>query len=606
MIEEKTINEEAGLPENWQPVDTEPINPGRPAGAPPPPNGMPSYYQGSLAPSIQHDATFVGTEYGTPGIAKVPLMPLGVQASPMSNAAIQSTAKLIAQQVVAATPATPSTGGLTSVGLAMPNIFVNPVTNSPLTSNGSLSVFLAPEFQNTVFAGPTGTQGTLALDGAGSATGLAPLTAGLVLNTVTSQANDFALMTVAVITGSSTSSSGPDASWTQIIGMPTLTGFAGLWWKNVPVAGPISGSASITVGAGSPAILGAIVTVKSAGGTPAVRQTNNSANVGVGNGGSTTVAFTSNTLANSTIFLVALMSPTGAPIPYAVSDSQGNQFIQLATVQNGIASGVKEQLVIYASATSTAAADTLTITNISGLSQTGSFYILEVTALAPPVFVPIFRTLVPQDIPGMQQGFLDLLHGGTGANLSLTGGAHQVLFQTAVGGAVTVAQPDYADLAGATQATKYRNIATVSRGLVAEYAAINLTAQQAAIGSTLLFNAPAFFSGGGGTYRISWVAKVTQAAVGAATSTLGGANGFQVIYTDQDDSVSVTTPAWWDGDNNGAAPTSASLNTTQTYVGGTLIINAIANQAVNYTFGYTNGGVTTPMQYNLHIRVEAL
>jgi hypothetical protein len=41
-------------------------------------------------------------------------------------------------------------------------------------------------------------------------------------------------------------------------------------------------------------------------------------------------------------------------------------------------------------------------------------------------------------------------------------------------------------------------------------------------------------------YRISWSAKVTRAS--STGSALGGGNGFQIIYTDADDSVVVTTP----------------------------------------------------------------
>lgn len=44
-------------------------------------------------------------------------------------------------------------GGVTSVGLALPNIFT--VTNSPVTSSGTLTGTLATQTANTIFAGPT-------------------------------------------------------------------------------------------------------------------------------------------------------------------------------------------------------------------------------------------------------------------------------------------------------------------------------------------------------------------------------------------------------------------------------------------------------------------
>jgi len=108
-------------------------------------------------------------------------------------------------------------------------------------------------------------------------------------------------------------------------------------------------------------------------------------------------------------------------------------------------------------------------------------------------------------------------------------------------------------IASSGKVSNYNGIATVSDGVPAEYATVDLTAQAAAITATTLYAVPA---AGAGMYRVSWVAKVTTPAT--ASSTLGGTNGFQLLYTDQNDSVVVTTPAWWGGGNNGAAPTSAS------------------------------------------------
>jgi hypothetical protein len=126
----------------------------------------------------------------------------------------------------------------------------------------------------------------------------------------------------------------------------------------------------------------------------------------------------------------------------------------------------------------------------------------------------------------------------------------------------------------------------------------DLTAQTAAVAATTIYAVPA---SAGGFYRISYNAKVTTAGT---TSTLGGTNGFQVVYTDNDDSVVVTTPVWWGGGNNGAAPTSASLNTTQTQVSGVIIVNAKAGTNIQFSFDYTSSG--TAMQYSLHTRVIAV
>lgn len=48
-------------------------------------------------------------------------------------------------------------GSVTSVGLSLPNIFT--VTNSPVTSSGTLTATLASQTQNTVFAAPDGVNG---------------------------------------------------------------------------------------------------------------------------------------------------------------------------------------------------------------------------------------------------------------------------------------------------------------------------------------------------------------------------------------------------------------------------------------------------------------
>ena len=113
---------------------------------------------------------------------------------------------------------------------------------------------------------------------------------------------------------------------------------------------------------------------------------------------------------------------------------------------------------------------------------------------------------------------------------------------------------------------QYNNIATVSGGVPAEYATVDLTAQGAAIAATTTYAVPAT---GAGMYRISFVAKVTQVAT--TSSTLGGANGFQVLYTDKDDAVVVTTPATHPYNST---TTNLALNTTQAVYSGEIIVNA--------------------------------
>lgn len=123
-------------------------------------------------------------------------------------------------------------------------------------------------------------------------------------------------------------------------------------------------------------------------------------------------------------------------------------------------------------------------------------------------------------------------------------------------------------------------------------AASNLTTQGAAITPTTIYAVPA---AGAAVYRVSWVATVTRAATNS--SILGGAAGFQLVYTDADDSVVKTS--------NPTTVTVSAGNTTATSISGSFIANCKASTNLQYSFGYTSVGVTT-MQYNLHIRVEAL
>ena len=141
----------------------------------------------------------------------------------------------------------------------------------------------------------------------------------------------------------------------------------------------------------------------------------------------------------------------------------------------------------------------------------------------------------------------------------------------------------------------YNNIVTVSNGVPSEHATVDLTAQVAAIGATTLYAVPA---AGVGMYRISFVAKVTTAAT--TSSVLGGAGGFQLLYTDPD-TVVVTTPVH----SYNSTTATLALNTTQAVYSGEIIVYAKASTNIQYKMGYTSAGATA-MQFNLDIKLEAL
>lgn len=141
--------------------------------------------------------------------------------------------------------------------------------------------------------------------------------------------------------------------------------------------------------------------------------------------------------------------------------------------------------------------------------------------------------------------------------------------------------------------THYGPTATTGNGVPAEYGtAANLTAQSAAITATTIYATTAT-----GFYRVCFSADITTASDGS--STLGGANGFQIVYTSPTDSVAKTTVphSGW----------SSAANTTATAVGGCDSVYAKTGTNIQYSFGYTDSHTTTGMAFEIHVSaVEAL
>lgn len=137
---------------------------------------------------------------------------------------------------------------------------------------------------------------------------------------------------------------------------------------------------------------------------------------------------------------------------------------------------------------------------------------------------------------------------------------------------------------------KYNNISTVGRGIASEVAAVDLLLQSDTINETILYAVP---SSGAGLYRISWVATCATAA--SVSSVLGGDTGFQIRYTDADDSLVKTS----------SMVVNSAANTTSTSMSGTLMAYCKASSNLSFMMGYTSVGDPV-MQYNLHIRLESL
>ena len=94
-----TIQELAGVGDNWVPVEGKPIVPGRNNSYAAPPgfasvvNSVPKYNVGSIAPNFQHDVSFVDTQQPTPATPQLHLMPLGLAANSVSSTQITSVVK---------------------------------------------------------------------------------------------------------------------------------------------------------------------------------------------------------------------------------------------------------------------------------------------------------------------------------------------------------------------------------------------------------------------------------------------------------------------------------------------------------------------------------
>jgi hypothetical protein len=108
-----SIAQEAGLPDNWHPIDVPPINPGVPPSAP---GGPPQYTQGSLPPQLGLQPDLVETMYG----GSVPthrLMPIANTAH--ANAATISVVQTVVQPIAAQTTA--NTAAILSLTLQQTN-----------------------------------------------------------------------------------------------------------------------------------------------------------------------------------------------------------------------------------------------------------------------------------------------------------------------------------------------------------------------------------------------------------------------------------------------------------------------------------------------------
>src|ERR1043165_596427 len=158
--------------------------------------------------------------------------------------------------------------------------------------------------------------------------------------------------------------------------------------------------------------------------------------------------------------LTSIPAPVGTNIisPWALSATNspaaGKAYIyesgvtgRWGDVSAGGVTSVNVAVPHYSSSGAVTSSGTVTMTATNQAPNTGWY-----GPASGPAAPPTWRALTSDDIPSLNAskitaGTVTLARGGTGADLSATGGAGQVLKQSTSGGAITVATLTYADIA---------------------------------------------------------------------------------------------------------------------------------------------------------------
>jgi hypothetical protein len=573
----QTINEEAGLGPNWKPIDAPPIT-GRPS---PPSVGditpvIPQYFQGSLDPSVQHDADFVNTALRSSSAPRFALMPPGLQSVALTSSQIVSVAKTAASAGTG--PGQGGTGGSGGGGggsdsdqitLDAPIEFT--LTTQTVTLPGPFVLAWATEPAGFEFAVPNGSVG---FDGANavSTNGASSVS---VTSPVPSTSPEWALYLGGVITGNFASA--PASGWTALP-LNNIPNFP-IYTKAVPSGGTVTATTSVTAPTDSPEVAAILLF---SGTAINVIQSGEAFDVGTG---TMTVTLTNPTTAGSFILAIYQLSSAtaGSLSPGTITDTQHLTQSQLLYVVNQGVPGhetVGLQVVLLSTCTNTSESVTLSYSRING----GNFVVYEISGLNSIASVPRFMPEAPVDL-STAVNVLSVINGGTGANLNGTGGTSNVLIQNILGGPITVRRLDFGDLAGITLPAKYNSVLTAGRAMPSIIAVLDTTATADITLSSLTSTTS------GGLYRISFYCIVVTPAT---TSTLPTLN---LQWVDADNGVTQIASY--------SAPIPTGNSTTTVFYG-TQIVSAQASSFFQYsTSGYASSG-GGGMVYALHLRLEAI
>lgn len=562
------------------PIERESLPAAMPAAIPSP------GYSASLSADQQTITDVLSQVYR--GTSVVRMAPLPPSAFATSNAAANSAAQVIVNNTPAPTPVAPVVSGVSSVTLTMPSQYA--VSGSPGTGAVDLGVTWTAENPGTFLRAPA--PGLSGLQSVKPAGGQSTPGATLSVTDTPTTSTSFGLFFGASNAGIATPS-----GWTAIQGGGTDYISA---YQNISGTSPVSTTSTL-----SGTELSWLATMALFDGpAPSVVQSNTATSK------SGTVHFTSNVTAGNTIVIVMQYQEFISDSNFSMlfSDAEHNSYSLIGSnnvdLQSGTSYPTVKQLVYVATNAVGGTTDTVTYNfggKLVGASQTYNITIIELGPLASGSSFPIFGVISNSDLPpinlaasgnGGVGGILQPLDGGTGSDFSATGGTHEVVQQASSGANLTVGPIDFPFLAGAAGQfpTDYNGVALVSNGLPSEIAKADLTSQGAAITATTLISAPQT-----GMYRVSWSAAITT--VDGVSSSLGGTNGFQVVYTSPTDSVAKTTAP--------QTPWATGLNTTGTADGGVMVVYAKTATNIQYAYDYTSA---TPgqMKYELHIKLEAL
>lgn len=522
-----------------------------------------------------------------PGLSSYRVAPQSPSSFPAINAgATSAVAAAIKQSIIPI-----SAGGITSVGFIAPKEAV--IGGSPVVPPGGVITWAwATELPNTVFAAGDGT----AADEVDNSLITSNAIPTISLSVTPNQSSDLALIFTAQ-DNAAVSVFNPGAPWSTVISSGTDQS---IYSRVTSGTGAVTATGATSVA--HPSWVSALVLLTAkVGFTPGVVHQSSPITGTFGTQTGLSLGFTPT--AGNTLILAIMGSNSnffGAASVSGVTDSKGDTWVSLGTITN--TSGAGEQLFLFATNNIAGGATTLNFT-VGGTISGGGAYVVEVNNISVLNQISRFRLLTSPFIPpinliqnganGGVTGVLSVINGGTGVTTS-TGTGSVVLSASPVFTG-TVVLP-IITLSG--KIINYNGTGTVSNGVPAEYATIDLVLQAANIGATTLYSVPA---SGQGMYRIS--AYVVETTAGSVSSTLPNV---QIVYTDPDTNTSITIDATPILGVAGIGQTGAlTSNTVGTASSGVIAINVKASTTIQYqTVNYAS--TAAGMQYALHIKVEAM